>query len=339
MDLFVTFVGTAASVPTAARGTAATLVTRGGERWLVDCGEGTQRQLLRSGHGLADLDLVLITHLHGDHYLGLPGMFKTFGLRGRERPLLVIGPRGLVRLMETLAPVIGRLPFPIDMEELSGPGPETAWEGDGYHIGAFPTRHSVPSVGYVLAERDRPGAFDAGTARALGVAEGPDFGVLQRGGEVTTEAGRVVRADEVMGEARPGRTVVLTGDTEPCEATLEASRGASVLVHEATFLHEDVARARETRHSTAREAAELGREADVGLLALTHLSSRFAPRDLRREAEAVFDRVIVPRDFDQVEVPFPERGAPIVHPRPAGSRQDPPDEVSGPPDTVSAVDL
>ncbi|MGD9572891.1 MAG: ribonuclease Z, partial [Thermoleophilia bacterium] len=313
MDLFVTFIGTAASVPTASRGTAATLLSRGGERWLVDCGEGTQRQLLRSGLGLVDLDLVLITHLHGDHYLGLPGMFKTFGLRGRERPLLVIGPPGLVRLMETLAPIIGRLPFPVDMEEVSAKAPETAWEGDGFHIGAFPTRHSVPSVGYVLAERDRPGAFDIDAARALGVPEGPQFGVLQRGGEVTTPEGRVVRPDEVMGEPRSGRVVVLTGDTEPCDATLDASRGAQVLVHEATFLDEDRARARETRHSTAREAAELGREADVGLLALTHLSSRFHPREVRREAEEAFDRVVVPRDFDQVEVPFPERGAPVVH--------------------------
>jgi ribonuclease Z len=331
VDMFITFAGTAASVPTAARGTAATLLSRGGERWLVDCGEGTQRQLLRSGLGLADLDLVLLTHLHGDHYLGLPGLLKTFGLRGRERPLLVIGPRGLVRLMETLAPVIGRLPYPVDMEEVGGGGPETAWAGDGFHIGAFPTRHSIASVGYVLAEEDRPGAFDIAAARALGVPEGPAFGVLQRGGEVTTPDGRVVRPAEVLGAPRHGRVVVLSGDTEPCDATRDAARGASVLVHEATFLDEDRARARETRHTTAREAAELGRDADVALLVLTHLSSRFAPREIRAEATAVFDRVLVPRDFDQVEVPFPERGAPIVHP--VRTRRD---EPAGVPDADDA---
>ncbi len=333
MDLFVTFVGTAASVPTAARGTAATLIARGGERWLVDCGEGTQRQLLRSGLGLADLDLILLTHMHGDHYLGLPGMLKTFGLRGRERALLVIGPPGMVRTMERLAPIIGRLPFPVDMEEVGADGAETAWAGDGFHIGAFPTAHSVSSIGYVLAEEDRPGAFDIAAARALGVPEGPEFGVLQRGGEVTTPDGRLVRPAEVMGAPRPGRAVVLSGDTGPCDATREAARGASLLVHEATFLDEDRARARETRHSTAGEAAEIGREADVGLLALTHLSARFAPRDVRAEATAVFERVVVPRDFDRVEVPLPERGPPIVHPAPMRR-----DEPAGVPDADDADD-
>lgn len=339
MDLFVTFVGTAASVPTAARGTAATLIARGGERWLVDCGEGTQRQLLRSGLGLVDLDVILLTHLHGDHYLGLPGLFKTFGLRGRERPLIVIGPAGLVRLLETLAPVIGRLPYPVDMEELGARAPETVWAGDGFRIGAFPTRHSVTSVGYVLSEDDRPGAFDVAAARALGVPEGPDFGVLQRGGEVTTPAGRVVRPQEVLGAPRSGRAVALTGDTEPSDATAEAARGAELLVHEATFLDEDRDRARETRHSTAREAGEVAGRAGVGLLALTHLSSRVLPRHARAEASGAFANVLVPRDFDQVEIPFPERGAPIVHRARPTRRDDAPDGVSDPPDTLSAVDL
>lgn len=341
MDLLVTFIGTAASVPTAARGTAATLISRGGERWLIDCGEGTQRQMLRSGLGLVDLDLILITHLHGDHYLGLPGLFKTYGLRGRERPLRMVGPRGTTRLMEVLRPVIGRLPFALELEELGGRSGEggdrvTAAVGDGHRIDAYATRHSVASVGYVLQEDPRPGAFDLDAARALGVTPGPDYGVLQRGGEVTTGDGRVVRPGEVLGAPRPGRTIVVSGDTEPCAGTLEAARGAQVLVHEATFLDEDRARARETRHTTAREAAELGREADVGLLALTHLSSRFAPREVRAEAEAVFGRVLVPRDFDQVEVPFPERGAPIVHPARGGGRAPAPaeDEPSAAPDTV-----
>jgi len=340
MDLFVTFIGTAASVPTAARGTTATLISRGGERWLVDCGEGTQRQLLRSGVGLVDLDLVLITHLHGDHYLGLPGLFKTYGLRGRDRPLRMVGPRGLARLMETLRPVVGRLPFTLELQEVDEREVSVAWRGEGFEVRAFPTRHSVASVGYALVEEDRPGAFDVDAARALGVPEGPLFGVLQRGGEVTAPGGRLVRPDEVLGTARSGRTVVISGDTEPCEGTLEAARGAAVLVHESTFLDDERERARETRHTTAREAAALAREAGVGLLVLTHLSSRFAPRDARAEAEAVFAPVLVPRDFDQVEVPFPERGAPIVHPaRGGGERRGEPDVASEPPATVPAVDL
>ncbi len=337
MDLFVTLIGTAASVPTSARGTAATLVARGGERWLIDCGEGTQRQLLRSGLGLIDLDLILLTHMHGDHYLGLPGLFKTYGLRGRERPIAIVGPRGLIRLMETLRPLIGRLPFDVEIEELDE---GEVLRGEGCRIVAFPTRHSIASVGYALLEDPRPGAFDVDGARALGVTPGPDFGVLQRGGEVVTAEGRVVRPDDVLGGPRPGRAVVVSGDTEPCDATREIARGASVLVHEATFLDEDRERARETRHSTALEAATLAREADVGLLVLTHLSSRFAPRDLRAEAESAFARVLVPRDFDQVEIPFPERGAPIVHPvRSGGPRQGGADRMSDAPATLPVVDL
>ena len=164
---------------------------------------------------------------------------------------------------------------------------------------------------------------------------GPDFGVLQRGGEVVTPDGRTVRPGDVMGEPRRGRTVVITGDTEPCAGTLEAARGADVLVHEATFLDEERDRARETRHSTAREAAAVAKEAGVGLLALTHLSSRFMPREVRAEAEAVFANVIVPRDFDQIEVPFPERGAPILHPvKGGGERKGASDVASEAPATV-----
>jgi ribonuclease Z len=338
MDLYVSLVGTAASVPTAARGTAATLISRGGERWLVDCGEGTQRQLLRSGLGLVDLDVVLVTHLHGDHYLGLPGLLKTYGLRGRDRPLRIAGPRGLSRLLEVLRPVIGRTPFILDIDEVDERYAGVADAGDGYRLEHLPTRHSVPSLAFALVEDDRPGAFDVAAARALGVDEGPDFGRLQRGEDVATAAGPTVRPSEVLGPPRKGRTVVVTGDTEPCEPVLDAARGASVLVHEATFLDDERDRARETRHSTAREAAALARDADVGLLVLTHLSSRHAPREVREEAEREFPRVLVPRDFDQVQVPFPERGEPIVHPA-RGRRGAAPDAPSEAPATVAPIDL
>lgn len=307
MDLHLTFLGTSASVPTRARGTAATLVARGGERWLVDCGEGTQRQFLRSGLGLVDVDLILLTHLHGDHILGLPGLMKTYGLRGRERPLRVVGPRGLRELVDRLGVVIGRTPYPLLIEEATA---ETVHEGGGVAIESFHTDHSVTSLGYAVVEDERPGAFDVDAAASLGVPAGPLFGRLQRGESVTLEGGATIHPEQVLGPKRTGRTIVISGDTRPCESTAAAADGADLLVHEATFLHAELERALETRHSTAREAAELGRAAGVRLLALTHLSSRFMPREARSEAEAVFPDVVVPRDFDQIELPFRERGEP-----------------------------
>jgi ribonuclease Z len=338
MDLLVTFLGTAASVPTAARGTPATLIARGGARWLVDCGEGTQRQLLRSGLGLVDLDLILVTHLHGDHYLGLPGLLKTYGLRGRERPLAIVGPPGLAGLVERLRVVFGLLSFPIELHET---GAGEVWRGEGARIEAFPTDHRMRhSLGFALVEDDRPGVFDVAAAVALGVPEGPLWGRLQRGEAVEAADGAPVRPDEVLGPPRPGRRVVLTGDTRPCAATLAAARAASLLVHEATLLDEDRERAMETGHSTVREAAVLGREADVRLLALTHLSSRFGPREARREAEQEFARIAVPWDFDQVEVPFPERGDPRLRPaEPAQIRQARSAIASAEPATVLDDDL
>ena len=332
MDLLVTFLGTSASVPTRARGTAATLIARGGERWLVDCGEGTQRQLLRSGLGLVDVDVILLTHLHGDHVLGLPGFVKTYGLRGRERPLRVVGPRGLRELVDRLGGIIGRTPYPLVIEEATA---ETVHEADGAVIESFHTDHSVSSLGYVLVEDNRPGAFDVAAATTLGVAPGQLFGRLQRGETVALDGGSVVRPDQVLGPERAGRSLVISGDTRPCESTAAAAHGADLLVHEATFLHTELDRALETRHSTAREAAELGRAAGVRLLALTHLSSRFMPREARAEAEAVFPDVVVPRDFDQVELPFRERGEPrLIRAGDDGAthgRADAPVSSDGPP--------
>ncbi len=307
MDLSVTFLGTAASVPSRGRGVAATLVARGGDRWLVDCGEGTQRQLLRSGLGLIDIDLVLLTHLHADHVLGLPGLIKTYGLRNRERALRIVGPPGFEAFMQRLGPVIGRTPFPLILVDA---GPAVVHDGEDVQIEAFHTDHSVPSLGYGIYEDDRPGVFDVPTATALGVPSGPLFGELQRGRPVTLESGVTVTPDSVMGPPRDGRAVVLSGDTRPCDATREMADQVDLLVHEGTFLTADRERAVETRHSTAAEAAEIARDAGVTLLALTHLSSRFMPREARSEAEAVFPDVVLPRGFDRVEIPFPERGAP-----------------------------
>jgi ribonuclease Z len=303
MDLDVLFLGTAGSSPSPRRGLPATLVRRGGDRLLVDCGEGTQRQLMRSV-GLIELEELLITHFHADHVLGLPGMLKTFALRQRERELTVYGPRGLRRLFELLQPVIGRLTFPLILVELE---PNDELERDGYRICAFDVDHGTDGLGYALVEEPRPGVFDPERARELGLTPGPDFGRLQRGEIVDG-----VRPDQVMGEERRGRKLVLSGDTAPCDMTRLVAWEADVLVHEATFLDEDAERARETRHSTATGAAGLAAAAGVELLALTHLSPRYSGGQVRDEARAVFDNVVVPRDFDRVEIPLPERGPPVL---------------------------
>jgi ribonuclease Z len=303
MDLDVLFVGTAGSAPSARRGLPATLVRRGGDRLLFDCGEGTQRQLVRST-GLVELEDVFITHFHADHVLGLPGMLKTFGLRQRERPLRVYGPAGLRALFGALRPIIGRVGFPVELYELE---PNEEIERDGYRIAAYETDHGVGSLGYALVEDPRPGAFDPERARELGVKPGPDFGRLQEGETVDG-----VHPDQVMGEPRRGRRIVLAGDTAPCEMTRLVAFEADLLVHEATFLDEEADRAAETRHSTARQAAELAAAAGVTMLALTHISPRYGGKEVRDEARAAFENTVVPRDFDRIELPFPERGEPTL---------------------------
>jgi ribonuclease Z len=303
MDLSVFFAGTAGSVPSARRGLPALLVRAGGDRLLFDCGEGTQQQLLRSV-GLPELDAIFITHFHLDHWLGLLGMLKTFDLRARERPLSLYGPRGLRALIEGMRPVIGRTGYLLDVYDLE---PHEEVDFGGYAVAAFPVDHRVAAFGYAFVEHDRPGRFDAAAARALGVREGPDFGRLQRGEEV---AG--VRPEQVVGPSRPGRRVVISGDTRPFQTTEVYANEADVLVHEATFLEDERARARETGHSTAAQAAAIARDAGVRLLALTHLSTRYFPRDVRDEARELFPATVVPRDFDAIEVPFPERGEPAL---------------------------
>ncbi len=301
MDLSLFFAGTAGSAPSARRGLPALLIRRGSDRILVDCGEGTQRQLVRSV-GLTDLTDVFLTHLHADHWLGLPGMLKSFELRDRERPLTVHGPPGTTALLERLRPVFGRPRYGLTLRDIE-PG-EAVRRGD-LEIVPFAVRHRGVAFGYVLAEDSRPGRLDAELAERLGVTPGPDFGRLQRG---ETVAG--VAPEQVVGQTRAGRRIVVTGDTAPTDAVVVAAHRADVLVHEATFADEEADRAALTGHSTARQAAQVAADAEVRMLALTHLSSRYAGGEIRDEARAVFPGTEVPRDFDTIEVPLPERGAP-----------------------------
>jgi ribonuclease Z len=309
VDLDVVFLGTSGSAPTARRSPPALLVRRGGDRLLFDCGEGTQRQLLRSTVGLVDLREIFLTHLHGDHYFGLPMMLKTFALRDRDVPLTVYGPSGLLSLFDDLARIIGRLPYRLDLVELR---PGEKLEHDDYSLLVFPATHGVPAVGYALVEDERPGRFDVETADTLGVPNGPDRGKLQRGEAVTLADGRTVTPDDVLGPARPGRTIVYPGDTAPSEVVRALAEGADLLVHEASFGDDEVERAADTAHTTARQAAELARDAGVRLLALTHITPRYFGPELLREAREVFEHTVAPRDFDVIEVPLAERGEPTL---------------------------
>lgn len=302
MDLSIFFAGTGASAPSARRGLSATLVRAGGDRLLIDCGEGTQRQLVKSV-GLGELDAVFLTHLHADHWFGLPGMLKTFDLRERTKPLEIYGPAGTRATLERVAPVYGRLGYQLAIEEVDV---DESLRFDGYRMQTFATRHRGATVGWVFVEDDRPGRFDPERATALGAQPGPEFGQLQRG-----EAVRGIAPEQVMGPARRGRRIVFSGDTRPSDTTVVAAMGADVLVHEATFGHEDAERAAETAHSTGVQAAQVARDADVGLLVCTHVAARVHAGELEREVRAVFERSVVARDFDEIELPLPDRGPPV----------------------------
>ena len=302
MDLSLFFAGTAGSVPTARRGLPALLLRAGGDRLLFDCGEGTQQQLLRSV-GLPELDAIFITHYHLDHWLGLLGTLKTFDLRGRERPLSIYGPPGLQALMNAMRPAWGRVSLPARAR-----GARPARGGRLRRLRRSRRSRSSTACAPTATRSSSTTARAASTPRpprGSGVKPGPDFGRLQHGETVDG-----VRPSRSSASRDPGRRIVISGDTAPCQATEVFAHRADLLVHEATFLEDELERARETGHSTARQAAEIAVTAEVRLLALTHLSTRYFPRDVRDEARAVFADTIVPRDFDSIEVPFPERGEP-----------------------------
>jgi ribonuclease Z len=262
---------------------------------------------MRSQIGLVAVPEVFLTHFHADHYLGLPGMLKTFSLHGREESLTLYGPAGLRDLWSAMARLVGRLGFEVATVELEAG--ETLPRGD-YDLRTFAVSHRVPAIGYALVEHERPGRFDAEVADGLGIPHGPERGTLQRGEAVTLADGRVVTPADLLGPPRTGRKIVLAGDTAPSGSVIEAAKRADLLVHEATFTEEERERAAQTGHSTAGDAAALARDAEVRLLALTHVSTRYGGHEIRDEARAVFERTVVPRDFDTIEVPYPEKGVP-----------------------------
>ncbi|MEA3190472.1 MAG: ribonuclease [Thermoplasmata archaeon] len=301
-NLAVTFLGTGASYPTAERGLSAIAVKRGGEVLLWDCGEGTQRQIQKSGLSYQQITQIWLSHYHGDHCYGVPGLLKTMALNERDKPLWVYGPKGLGRMVAAWRELRGwPKEFPIHVTEVK---PGDVVRKDGYSMTVFQGDHGIENLVFALQEADRPGFFDKPKALELGIPEGPLFGKLQRGETVTTRDGRTFTPEQVVGPARPGRRVVYSGDTQPCLGLLEAAVDADLFVCEATFTADLVEKAREVRHMCAGEAAAIAAKAKARKLILTHISPRY--RDLApllQEAQAVFPDVQVADDFLAVEVP------------------------------------
>jgi ribonuclease Z len=298
----VTFLGTAASRPTVGRNVSGIALQREGDLMLFDCGEGTQRQMMRFGSGF-NVAAIFVTHLHADHFIGIIGLLRTMALQGRQERLDIYGPPRSGDVLQQAA-YLGseKVPFPLGIRELHS-GEEVPF-GE-YDVTPFSVDHLTPALGYALREHPRLGRFDVERARALGVPEGPLFGRLHRG-EPVEVGGRVVSPEEVVGDPRPGRLVAYTGDTRPSLGTLEAARGADLLIHEATFAEDERDRAFETFHSTARGASILAAEAGVSRLALTHISARYAenPSPLLEEARPHFQATVVAHDGMTIELGY-----------------------------------
>ena len=304
--LRMTFLGTSAAQPTIHRNLSGLSVKADTDLLLFDCGEGSQRQMIRFGTGFS-VDAVFFTHFHADHYLGIIGFLRTLGMMGREAPLVMYGPAPAKRLLHQAVHLgIDALGFPLEILELK--------DGDSVSRGSYAVRavgvdHRINALGYVLEEGTRPGRFNPDEARRLGVQEGPDFGRLQRGEAVMAADGRRVEPLEVVGASRTGRRMVLSGDTRPCDALVEAAKGADLLIHESTFSDDEQQRALDTRHSTAREAGKVAARAQVKRLILTHLSSRhdMEPGKLLAQAREEFSGPAeVAADGLLVDIPVPD---------------------------------
>jgi ribonuclease Z len=301
--LSVTFLGTGAATPTIDRNVAGLAVQRKGETLLFDCGEGNQRQMMRYGVGFAFRE-IFFSHYHADHLLGVTGLLRTMGLQDRSAPVTLYGPKGAQRILGAAITLgIERNKFPVEIVEIK-PGDRLA--RDEYEIAVFDTEHRADTVGYALVEHTRLGRFNPDRARELGIPEGPFWGQLHKGRPVTLPDGRTIGPADLVGPPRAGRRLVYSGDTRPHLSVIEASRGADLLVHEATFGGDEMERARETGHSTAAEAARVALDAGVRRLVLTHISSRYnrEATELLAEARAVFPETVIARDGMTVEVPY-----------------------------------
>ena len=288
------FLGTGASVPSRDRSLPCVAVRRGADVVLFDCGEGSQRQLMVSRFSFMKIRAIFITHLHGDHFYGLPGLLQTMGMSGRKDPLLVCGPEGFSDALRTCLDVCeGEIGYPLEIRDVS-PGEEIAVEDMAATV--FATEHGIRSQGYVLREPDVCGKVDTSKSDAYGFT-GEEFRILQAGGEV-----RGVTMQDIILPPIPGRSVAYTGDTSKCASVIEAVRGVDVLIHESTYSKEDADLAEAHHHSTSVQAAEVAAEAGVGTLVLVHLSNRYREADvISDEAKTVFENTLIPSDLEMFQ--------------------------------------
>jgi len=299
--LRVTFLGTGGSLPTPDRNPSAIMINREGELLLFDCGEGTQQQMMRAKTGMKALTSIFITHFHADHILGIPGLIQTMSFHGRTEPLKIYGPHHVhefTRILSSLG--YYKLKFEVEAIDLE---PGDVIKRDGYSIHVVKTEHSIPSLGYAVIEDERPGRFDRHKAIELGASPGPLFSKLHKGESVEVN-GKVIDSKDVVGERRPGRKIVYTGDTRPCESILHLSKNADLLIHEATLTREQQDWAIESMHSTAEEAATLAKKANVSKLILTHFSSRYSDdtRPILDEAKEIFENAIIAEELMDLEI-------------------------------------
>lgn len=304
MSLRVIFLGTAGSVPTPKRSLPAIVIQRKGELLIFDCGEGIQRQMIQASVGFHRRTKIFITHMHGDHVLGLPGLLQTMALLDRERKLKIYGPSGIEAFVRAIQQTVQfNLTFPLEIREVKDAN--IVCEENEYEIHAVWADHVVPTLAYALIEKPRPGRFNLEKAKALGIPEGPLWSKLQHGSAVKLPNGRVVKSEEVVGPQRPGRKIVYSGDTRPTENVAELALNADLLIHDGTFDDELTDKAYEDGHSTASQAAETANKAEVKWLILTHVSARYKNPDvLVEQARKIFLKTDIAEDFVKIGLPL-----------------------------------
>lgn len=304
MSLEVVFLGTAGSIPTPKRSLPAVLIKRKGEQIMFDCGEGVQRQMITAGIGFHRKMKIFVTHMHGDHVLGLLGLIQTMALLDRREKLEVYGPPGIRKFMESIRETVQfALTFPIEVQEVEDAG--TICKQKEYIIQAVWSNHVIPGLAYALVEKHRPGKFYPEKAMALGVPEGPFWGRLQHGKKVKLENGKIVKPEDVMGPPRLGRKIVYTGDTRPFNELAKFAANADLFIHDATLDDELAERAEEDGHSTPSQAAKTAKEAKAKKLVLTHISARYKDTStLLKQAKKIFKNTVVAEDFLKMEIPL-----------------------------------